>query len=75
MVSHHPLSIPKNLFQIFFHFAALVHKLKHTSDTEYLCSFDISRLFTNEPLDEIHVDMFSHNSIKLPPFPENIFVK
>ena len=55
----------------FFQFAALIHALKPSSDTEYLCSFDISSLFTNIPLDEtidICVDMLYWSLLNPPLF-------
>lgn len=61
-----------------FQFASHIHKLQSSVDIEYLVTFDISCLFTIVPLDEttdICANYLYWGYLKLPSFPEKVFVK
>lgn len=61
-----------------FRFAEFIRDVKSSSNTGYLCFYDISSLFINVPLDEnigICADSLYRRSLTKPSFPEHIFLE
>ena len=61
-----------------FTFAEFMQKLNIENETSFMCSFDISSLFTNVPLSEtikICADALYRSELNSPPFPEEVFIE
>ena len=59
-------------------FASFIRDLECESHTNFLCSFDVTSLFTNVPLNEtieICADMLYRSTLTPPAFPESIFLE
>ena len=58
-------------------FAEFMQNLNIQNETSFMCSLDISSLFTNVPLSEtikICADALYRNELNSPPFPEEVFI-
>ena len=61
-----------------FTFAEFMQNLNIKDETSFMCSFDISSLFTNVPLNEtikICADALYRSELNSPPFPEEVFIE
>ena len=61
-----------------FTFAEFMQNLIIENETSFMCSFDISSLFTNVPLSEtikICADALYRSELNSPPFPEEVFIE
>ena len=61
-----------------FTFAKFMQNLNIENETSFMCSFDISSLFTNVPLSEtikICADALYRSELNSPPFPEEVFIE
>ena len=61
-----------------FPFAKVIQNTSINLKTSFFCSFDISNLYTNIPLDEtitICADALYHSHLDTTPFPETVFLK
>ena len=61
-----------------FTFAEFMQNLNIKDKTSFMCSFDISSLFTNVPLNEtikICANALYRSELNSPPFPEEVFIE
>ncbi len=68
----------KNCISDSFSFANVIQNLQLDPTKSFMCSFDISSLFTNVPLDEtigICARALYRGELVSPPFPEEVFVE
>ena len=68
----------KHCIEDSFTFAEFMQNLNIENETSFMCSFDISSLFTNVPLSEtikICADALYRSELNSPPFPEEVFIE